>query len=148
MGALIAPQVLGIGREYSEAYALTPPTFSKYPPWLPKWISCSLKNQVNMSFRDGSWVTWHGSTMLSPTVTSRVDGAVVIMVGSGKQHTYTTVSVNETHTKRITCWNTMWNPHAKNTVKDYSKCFAKGNVLITYMFFKWLIQRIDGHIWK
>lgn len=63
-------------------YILTPPTFSKNPPWLPKCMSCSLKNQVNLSSSDGSWLTWHGRTMLSPTVTSSVDGSVVIMVGS------------------------------------------------------------------
>lgn len=63
-------------------YILTPPTFSKNPPWLPKWMSCSLKNHVNLSSSDGSWLTWHGRTMLSPTVTSSVDGGVVIMVGS------------------------------------------------------------------
>lgn len=62
--------------------ALTPPTFSKYAQWLPKWISCSLKNQVNLRSSVGSWATWHGSTMLSPTVTSRWPAGLVIKVGS------------------------------------------------------------------
>lgn len=62
--------------------ALTPPTFSKYAQWLPKWMSCSLKNQVNLRSSVGSWDTWQGSTMLSPTVTSRWPAGLVIKVGS------------------------------------------------------------------
>ncbi|TNN78600.1 hypothetical protein EYF80_011195 [Liparis tanakae] len=42
------------------------------------WMSCSLKNHVNLSSSDGSWLTWQGSTTLSPTVMSSVDGRVVM----------------------------------------------------------------------
>lgn len=45
-------------------------------------MSCSLKNQVNLSSRDGSWLTWQGRTTLSPTVMSSVVGCVVMMVAS------------------------------------------------------------------
>lgn len=78
------------GRVFSTMrdYKLTPPTFSKNPPWPPKWMSCSLKNQVNLSSRDGSWLTWQGRTTLSPTVTSSVDGWVVMMVGSENTQSY------------------------------------------------------------
>lgn len=62
--------------------SLTPPTFSKKAQWFPKWMSCSLKNQVNFSSSVGSWDTWQGSTMLSPTVTSRWPAGLVMAVGS------------------------------------------------------------------
>lgn len=68
--------------QHKDNTALTPPTFSKYAQWLPKWISCSLKNQVNLRSSEVSWETWHGSTMLSPTVTSRWPAGLVITVAS------------------------------------------------------------------
>lgn len=78
--------------------SLTPPTFSKKAQWFPKWMSCSLKNQVNFSSSVGSWDTWQGSTMLSPTVTSRWPAGLVIAVGSadGEQSVISVTSFSPT----------------------------------------------------
>lgn len=72
---------------------LTPPTFSKYAQWLPKWMSCSLKNQVNLRSSVGSWDTWQGSTILSPTVTSRWPAGLVITVDSVNREHHTNSEV-------------------------------------------------------
>ena len=76
------------GREQNPRRTLTVPTFSKYPPWVPKWMSCSLKNQVNLSSRESSWDTWQGRMMLSPTVTSRWPAGLVMAVDSGDTNTH------------------------------------------------------------
>lgn len=60
--------------------SLTPPTSSKWPS--PLAMSCPLKAQEKETSRTGSLATWHGNTMLSPTMISMSTGPWVILVGS------------------------------------------------------------------
>lgn len=63
-----------------EFRSLTPPTSSKWPS--PLAMSCPLKAQEKETSRTGSLATWHGNTMLSPTMISMSTGPWVILVGS------------------------------------------------------------------
>lgn len=63
---------------------LTPPTLSKWSPSLSKSIRCPLNDQANTMSREWSCVTWQGRTMLSPTVTSVLEGDTVTRVGSAR----------------------------------------------------------------
>lgn len=61
---------------------LTPPTFSKWEASFLKSASVPLKYQVKLMSSTGSCWTWQGKTTLSPTVTSKLEGAKIILVGS------------------------------------------------------------------
>lgn len=70
---------------------LTPPTLSKWSPSLSKSIRCPLNDQVNTMSSEWSWVTWHVRTMLSPTVTSMLEGGTITRVASAEgKHDKTT----------------------------------------------------------
>jgi hypothetical protein len=43
-------------------------------------MTLPLNDHTNVTSMEGSWDTWHGKTMLSPTVTSILEGAIVIIV--------------------------------------------------------------------
>lgn len=65
-----------------KAPQLTPPTFSKWDPSFLKSARAPLKYQVNIMSNKGSCCTWQGKMTLSPTETSILEGAKVILVGS------------------------------------------------------------------
>lgn len=67
---------------------LTPPTFSKWEASFLKSVSVPLKYQVKLMSSIGSCWTWQGKMTLSPTVTSMLEGAKVILVGSVESRSY------------------------------------------------------------
>lgn len=67
----------------STVLILTPPTLSKWSPSLSKSIGCPLNVHVNTMSSEWSCVTWQVRTILSPTVTSMLEGGTMTLVGSG-----------------------------------------------------------------
>lgn len=51
-------------------------------------MTSPLKDHINITSMEGSWDTWHGRTILSPTVTSILEGGMVITVLSVEKKYY------------------------------------------------------------
>lgn len=96
---------------------LTPPTLSKWSPSLSKSIRCPLNDQVNTMSSEWSWVTWHVRTMLSPTVTSMLEGGTITRVASAEgKHDKTTRAVGS--------WGNKRGIQERETLSRVSLCFA------------------------